>query len=700
MKKAANPNPAPKEQALPPVLTRLLGKKVFFNGKFDHGVKERLTGMVDAQQGVVVEELDESADFLVLRDLSGGKTIQKLALSLNANGAGIQTIDADAFEKMVVPTEEEALLLIRGGKANADLFKKAVGADARQLRYPHQTFAPLFTFAGENFDNLELPGFDFGSIGFEQCSFARSKLGNASFASARNCDFSRADAVGAAFVDVQGSRFHKTDLEGARFQGSLTSADFTGAMLHKASLTRSMYGLTAAQELHTTGCVFAGTSVRLAKFLNLSLKSPDFDGANLSDSVFNLCTFTAASFRNANLDRVTFVGCGMPDSNFSGASCVRANFADTDLTNSRFDAADLTECNLRGAKLHGVNLKNATNYNPAAAPAGAVGPALKELDALAQQARRICLTFRVRTDAADEGEEVGLDTARLKYGWALRIPQTLLAGRLARQTSTTFSASMLLLANMLTNRQVRFETLDIETSKSPKAGKELRELVLKGISEAFAQPLPGEKELAAAAKARREQLQEQKAIDRERREKVKKLAEQQQATAKRIIAKQIAKEIGQVTDIATFLKALELRADKAKIDKATKMLKAERFQLFNDVTETHLNGVVKSQTDADLVYACRIESGGGYACCTQNLNICGGLRGSICKHLLVLIIGLVKAGELDPSTIDRWIARTHDAKPELNKETMGEIFIRYKGAEAGEVDWRPTETVPEDYYAV
>jgi hypothetical protein len=253
---------------------------------------------------------------------------------------------------------------------------------------------------------------------------------------------------------------------------------------------------------------------------------------------------------------------------------------------------------------------------------------------------------------------------------------------------------------MLMNRKVRFETLDIGTSKSPKGGKELRELAMKGISEAFAQPVPDEKDLAAATKAFRAQTQEQKAIDRERREKAKAIVEKQQQTAKKTIAKQIAKEVGKVIDIATFLKAMELRADKAKIDKATKMLKAERFQLFNDVTETHLNGVVKSQTDPDLVYACRIESGGGYACCTQNLNICGGLRGSICKHLLVLIIGLVKAGELDPSTIDGWVARTHDAKPALNKETMGEIFIRYKGAEAGEVDWRPTQTVPEDYYAL
>ena len=67
---------------------------------------------------------------------------------------------------------------------------------------------------------------------------------------------------------------------------------------------------------------------------------------------------------------------------------------------------------------------------------------------------------------------------------------------------------------------------------------------------------------------------------------------------------------------------------------------------------------------------------------------------------MVLIIGLVQSGELDPTTVDAWIAKTHTVKPELDKEVMGAIFIKYKGAEAGEVDWRPTETVPEDYYAL
>ena len=31
---------------------------------------------------------------------------------------------------------------------------------------------------------------------------------------------------------------------------------------------------------------------------------------------------------------------------------------------------------------------------------------------------------------------------------------------------------------------------------------------------------------------------------------------------------------------------------------------------------------------------------------------------------------------------------------------MGAVLFKYKGAEAGEIDWRPTETVPEDYYAL
>jgi hypothetical protein len=153
-------------------------------------------------------------------------------------------------------------------------------------------------------------------------------------------------------------------------------------------------------------------------------------------------------------------------------------------------------------------------------------------------------------------------------------------------------------------------------------------------------------------------------------------------------------------DLKGFIKKLSAATDASRMQKATKMLKADRFQLFAEVNDTHVVGIVKSQTDAELLYSCRLTSSGGFACCTQNLFPCGGLRGALCKHILVLITGLAQNGQLDADTANKWAAASRKQKPVLDKDVMSETFIRYKGAQAGEVDWRPTETIPEDYYAL
>ncbi len=153
-------------------------------------------------------------------------------------------------------------------------------------------------------------------------------------------------------------------------------------------------------------------------------------------------------------------------------------------------------------------------------------------------------------------------------------------------------------------------------------------------------------------------------------------------------------------DLPQFMTLLEALVDKDRIKKATSMLKAERFRLFAQAVDDHLVGVVKSQSDPDLVYSCRLNKEGEYSCCTQNLNVCGGLRGALCKHLLVLIIGMTNGGELDPNVVNQWIMASRFKKPALDKDAMSETLLRYKGAEAGEVDWRPMETIPEDYYAL
>ncbi len=153
-------------------------------------------------------------------------------------------------------------------------------------------------------------------------------------------------------------------------------------------------------------------------------------------------------------------------------------------------------------------------------------------------------------------------------------------------------------------------------------------------------------------------------------------------------------------DFDSFIANLTTKIEAGRIKNATSMLKSERFQLFAEVTDDSLVGIVKSQSSAERVYSCRLCSDGSFSCCTQNLLPCGGLRGAICKHLLVMVIGLSKAGQLDPATADGWVDKSRQQQPKLDKDIMSEAFLRYKGAEAGEIDWRPTETIPEDFYAM
>lgn len=150
----------------------------------------------------------------------------------------------------------------------------------------------------------------------------------------------------------------------------------------------------------------------------------------------------------------------------------------------------------------------------------------------------------------------------------------------------------------------------------------------------------------------------------------------------------------------TFVQRLNQNVELARMQKAGAMLKAERFQLFAEVNDEALVGVVKSQSNPTLVYSCRLAADGSFGCCTQNLRPCGGLRGALCKHLLVLIVGLAKANQFTFDTVDRWIDLSRSHKPAINEDAMSATFLRYKGAEAGEVDWRPTETIPEDFYAM
>jgi uncharacterized protein YjbI with pentapeptide repeats len=152
-------------------------------------------------------------------------------------------------------------------------------------------------------------------------------------------------------------------------------------------------------------------------------------------------------------------------------------------------------------------------------------------------------------------------------------------------------------------------------------------------------------------------------------------------------------------DFATFYAKVGALVDRARLSKAVSMLKAEKFQLFAEVDADQAVGIVRSQSCFGI-YSCRLTRQGQFACVTDGLNTCGGLKGAVCKHLLVLILGLTKAGQFDPGTAHQWLQMSKQQRQTTDKNSLAETLLKYKGVQAGEVDWRPTETVPEDYYAL
>jgi uncharacterized protein YjbI with pentapeptide repeats len=610
-------------------------------------------------------------------------------------------MDAEVFRKLVIPTEDELVALLKEGRSGAEALMAA--APPARIGYFHTVAPECPRLKGANLDGLDLSGYDFSGLAFENCSFIGAKLNETNIIEATDCDFSKATGDSAQFGRIDRCRFVDANITNAKFHFYLADSDFTAAKLSNCRFLSHYWDKSLSKQPSDVEPKFTKADLHSCVFDRSHIDGANFDDADLSGVAFLNCHLKDASFRNVKAQGALLVGASLPNADFSNAKLTDANLADADLTGAKLDNADLTGANLRGAKLDPHAIKKAKGIS--ASVAVVAGSALTELDSILNTAKTTEISFHVRPHPEDQDVELRISTDSRYSGANAHVAHLdfgMLYDRFPSQPSGifVFSDVILYLGRTFGHYQVRFETVDVSSSKSPKSGKELRELVMKGIAEAFGQEIPSEEVLAAAAKKHRDAKRDAGSAERERREQAKAEAEKQKEKAKKQIAKKVEKAVGKVTDIATFLKALELRIEKPKIDKATKMLKASGFKLFNDISDQCVSGVVKSQTDPDLVYACRVDHEGHYSCCTQNLNVCGGLRGSICKHLLVLIVGLVQAGELDPTTIDFWIAKTLHVKAELDKENMGAIFIKYKGAEAGEVDWRPTETVPEDYYAL
>lgn len=129
-----------------------------------------------------------------------------------------------------------------------------------------------------------------------------------------------------------------------------------------------------------------------------------------------------------------------------------------------------------------------------------------------------------------------------------------------------------------------------------------------------------------------------------------------------------------------------------------KMLKGGRCEIFSSVVDERVVGIVRSQT-SDSVYVNHLGADARYGCSQEGESVCMGLQGSICKHLLTLVIGLVHGGLLPQADGLSWVKACAKKRPNGDEAVPVDTLIKFRAAAAGELDWRPLETTPEDFYA-
>ncbi|MHA1520340.1 MAG: hypothetical protein ACTSRK_09165 [Promethearchaeota archaeon] len=154
-----------------------------------------------------------------------------------------------------------------------------------------------------------------------------------------------------------------------------------------------------------------------------------------------------------------------------------------------------------------------------------------------------------------------------------------------------------------------------------------------------------------------------------------------------------------MTNLQDFYRRVRGLVDPGRYNRAMKMLKKDSYSLFLKIDKFRLYGIVKSQTNKELIYATIISENGQYFCGTQNLRTCGGLRGAICKHILLLLMAGIKS---DMITVDYAIDLVRASllrRPQWDKIEAQRMFSEYELQDADELEWRPVEILPEDLVA-
>ena len=151
-------------------------------------------------------------------------------------------------------------------------------------------------------------------------------------------------------------------------------------------------------------------------------------------------------------------------------------------------------------------------------------------------------------------------------------------------------------------------------------------------------------------------------------------------------------------NLPNFIYSAQRNLEWGKVNRAVKMLKKEKHLMFIERTPEGIAGIVKSQTNKALKYSVIVNENGSHVCGTQNLHRCGGLRGGICKHGIMLTMAAVKGNLITPEEGILWLQRSVGQYSVYNKQVASALFARCESPTL-DLEFRMVEINPEDFVA-
>ncbi len=165
-------------------------------------------------------------------------------------------------------------------------------------------------------------------------------------------------------------------------------------------------------------------------------------------------------------------------------------------------------------------------------------------------------------------------------------------------------------------------------------------------------------------------------------------------------------------DFDAFMHSLYKTITPRRLKIVQEMIALKDFEVLAQIQDGTVFGIIthsaKFDSKNNLLFACALDKNGNHSCFTDDLNRCNMISTGLCKHISLVLITLVKEGQLDPTTADLWMRTASLRKAGQNRKLVKSAINRFEDGQfqwlgsdfSNLFDWRHNETIPEDFYSV